>query len=134
MKRRILIVDDDSHIRYTVRKVLEMRDYEVHEANNGLDALKLLAANFYDVLFLDIIMPEMRGDEVLRRIPAKKKDRMPIVMLTGEDDDRSIMNGYSSGATYYITKPFSGRRIQDIAEYLTGSSDPERKELLELRL
>lgn len=116
MSRRILVVDDDPVIRGLVQAILGDAGFETVAAENGQAAVELLdrepdPINFCLVM-LDVVMPGMNGLDVLTRLKLHSRTSgIPVVMLTGEDRAEDIMAGYSVGADYYITKPFTRQQL-----------------------
>jgi two-component system response regulator VicR len=109
MGKKIMIVDDEPDTVDLVKLVLETEGYEVVEAFSGLECLDKLAKEKPDVVLLDIMMPEMDGWEVFRKIKERYED-LPVAMLTVRDQDIDKMLGlHVLKADDYITKPF-GRR------------------------
>ena len=106
---KILLVDDDPSIRDVVRFALEKDGYGVIEAGNGVEALSAFAAKNPDLIILDIMMPEMDGTEVCRRI--RQDSRVPIVFLSSRDDEIDRVLGLELGGDDYVTKPFSPREL-----------------------
>jgi two-component system OmpR family response regulator len=107
---RILIVDDDPHIREVIRFALERADFRTTEAGDGARALELCRSTPPpDLVVLDILMPEMDGTEVCRRLRAES--RLPIVFLSSRDDEIDRILGLELGGDDYLTKPFSPREL-----------------------
>jgi len=134
MSKTILVVDDERDIRYTLRALLVGRGYEVEEAEDGRVALDKINSRDFDLVVLDLMMPNMSGYEVVRELSPEFMERTPIVLLTAKGEDKDIMKGYSMGATYYISKPFTNQRIIDITEYLIGNLTAGQKEKIEVGL
>ena len=107
--QRILIVDDDSHIRQVLQFALEKAGYQVIEAENGQQALQQFRQQSPDLIVLDIMMPEMDGTDVCREI--RKTSNSPIVFLSSRDDEIDRILGLELGGDDYITKPFSPREL-----------------------
>jgi two-component system OmpR family response regulator len=105
----ILIVDDDAHIRNVVRFALEKAGFVTAEANSGVQALAEIEARKPDLVVLDIMMPEMDGTEVCRRIRARC--RMPIIFLSSRDEEIDRIVGLELGGDDYVSKPFSPREL-----------------------
>ena len=105
----VLIADDDGHIREVVRYALERAGYRVLEAANGTETLAVASEQPIDLLVLDIIMPELDGIEVCRRLRATSD--VPILFLTSRDDEIDRVLGLELGADDYVTKPFSPREL-----------------------
>jgi two-component system OmpR family response regulator len=105
----ILIVDDDPHIREVVRFALEKSGYDTVEAADGQAALARFAEAEPELVVLDIVMPELDGTEVCRRIRAGATT--PIVFLSSRDDEIDRIVGLELGGDDYVTKPFSPREL-----------------------
>ena len=106
---RILVADDDGHIREVVRFALQQGGYEVVEARDGREACDRLAEGGVDLVVLDIIMPESDGLEVCRRV--RRTSDVPIIFLSSRDDELDRVLGLELGADDYLTKPFSPREL-----------------------
>jgi DNA-binding response OmpR family regulator len=116
MKKRILIVDDDPMIRNLVQAILEGDGFEVIAADDGPKGIQILDSEprpiNISLVVLDVMMPGMNGLDVLTRMRIHPHtQKLPVVMLTGEDKAEDIMAGYSVGADYYITKPFTRQQL-----------------------
>jgi two-component system response regulator MprA len=107
---RVLVVDDDTAIRTSLRRALELERYTVFLADDGAEALQRLEDSPVDAIVLDVAMPRLDGLEVARRLRAAG-DRTPILMLTARDavDDR--VAGLEAGADDYLVKPFALREL-----------------------
>lgn len=105
MKRSVLIVEDEDLMREVLRDYFSDADYEVSEARDGIKAIELAEEFEYDIILLDIMLPELDGFSVCRRI-RKTKDT-PIIIITARSDEDDKLIGYELGADDYITKPFS---------------------------
>lgn len=105
----ILICDDEENIRRLIRKYAEFEGYTVSEAANGMQALSLCAANRYDAMILDIMMPELNGFSVLREI--RKTSDMPVLFLSARGEEYDKISGFEMGADDYIEKPFSPKLL-----------------------
>ena len=106
---RILVVDDDPHIRDVVQFALDKEGFDTLEAGDGAQALERFAADRPDLIVLDITMPELDGTEVCRRI--RQTSRTPIIFLSSRDDEIDRVLGLELGGDDYITKPFSPREL-----------------------
>ncbi len=108
---RILVVDDEPAVRRALERALRLERYDVDLAADGREALDTLAEHQTDVIILDVMMPEIDGLEVCRRLRAAG-DHTPILMLTARDaiDDR--VTGLDVGADDYLVKPFALRELQ----------------------
>ncbi|MUK87236.1 response regulator [Ornithinibacillus sp. L9] len=106
---KILVVDDEERIRRLIRMYLEREDFTIEEADNGTDALEMALNNDYDVILLDIMMPEMDGIEVCQEL--RKEKNTPVVMLTAKGEEANRVQGFEVGTDDYIVKPFSPREV-----------------------
>jgi two-component system OmpR family response regulator len=106
---RILVADDDGHIREVVRFALAQGGYQVVEARDGREACQRLDAGGIDLLVLDILMPEADGLEVCRQV--RRTSNLPIIFLSSKDDELDRVLGLELGADDYLTKPFSPREL-----------------------
>jgi DNA-binding response OmpR family regulator len=107
-KRRILVVDDNQDILDLAATVLAGGGYEVGTASSGIGALDLLAEERFDLVLLDINMPEMDGWQTLRLIRAERSmNDLPVVMFSIKGEIRDKMHSMQQGALGYITKPFA---------------------------
>lgn len=105
---RILTVDDDPDVLVAVRRVLEEDGHDVTPASSGQEGLDQLAASSYDLVVLDVVMPEMSGVEVCRRIRSNPSlVKVPILFLTARGRPNEIAEGLDAGADDYLVKPFA---------------------------
>lgn len=103
---RILLVEDDVTIARLLKEGLEDESYAVDVANDGSEGYRTAAADDYDVIILDIMLPGMNGYEVCRAL-RNDGNKTPILMLTARDAERDIVEGLDTGADDYLAKPFS---------------------------
>jgi two-component system OmpR family response regulator len=106
---RILLVDDDPHLREMLGYALRKEGYEVREAGDGAEALRRFAEQPVDLVVLDIMMPELDGLEVCRQI--RRTSRVPIVFLSSKAEELDRVLGLELGGDDYVTKPFSPREL-----------------------
>jgi signal transduction histidine kinase len=103
---RILIVDDVDDNRTILRRRFERRGYEIAEAESGKGCLAAIDAGDFDVVLLDVMMPDMNGLDVLRKIREKHTDvQLPVIMVTGKTESQDIVEALTAGANDYVTKP-----------------------------
>ncbi|MBN1426995.1 MAG: response regulator transcription factor [Anaerolineae bacterium] len=103
----ILVVDDDKDVLISIVEILEDSDYTVKAASNGQAALDLIAKQLPDLVVLDIVMPDMDGLEVCRRIRADPfTSKLPVIFLTARGRATDIVHGLDTGGDDYLTKPF----------------------------
>jgi excisionase family DNA binding protein len=113
-QRLILIVDDDDRLREFVRVNLEMEGYAVREASSAEEGLKALEDESPDLILLDVMMPEVDGWEMLRRVQERHGvGAIPVIMFSGKVDEESLKTAASRGAQGFIGKPFNP---QDLIE------------------
>lgn len=105
MDKTILIVEDDERMRVLIRDYLVNESFTVLEAENGFKALKKLAGQKADLIILDIMMPEMDGWDVCKKL--REHSEIPIIMLTAKSAEDDKLQGYKLGVDDYITKPFN---------------------------
>lgn len=124
-RRRALIVDDDSMSRMILRAVLLDNEYEiVGEATNGKKGIELALVLKPDVVWLDNVMPEMSGLDVLREIRAKLPQTL-ILMVTGSADRETVQAALQGGADGFVVKPFnSGRVLAALEQALAKARKP----------
>lgn len=109
MAHRILIVDDEGHIREVIRVALKKAGMDVIEARDGKEALSRFAADKPDLIVLDIGMPEFDGLDVCREV--RKTSDVPILFLSARDEEIDRVLGLEIGGDDYVTKPFSPREL-----------------------
>jgi len=108
---KILIVDDSDAIRNTLRLTLEFKGYEVFEAADGNEGLKLIRENDYDLVFCDLAMPGLDGASLIREVrEGLKKAALPIIVLSAEEP-AAKRRAMEAGANGSIDKPFSPRQV-----------------------
>lgn len=110
---KVLIVDDDSPARETMEALLEGQGYELVLAQNGQEALSLASQHRPDLVLLDVMMPDIDGFEVCRRLRMDPRlSEVPILLITSLDDRESRLRGMSAGADDFITKPFDRTELR----------------------
>lgn len=102
---KILIIEDEEKIARFVELELSHEGYETDKATNGREGLEKIESGGYDLVILDIMLPELNGIEVLRR--ARRKTDVPVILLTARDSVTDKVSGLDMGANDYITKPFA---------------------------
>jgi DNA-binding response OmpR family regulator len=125
---RALVVDDDAAIRDLLRAVLELDGWEVHEAEDGVQALALAKAERPHAVVLDVMMPEMDGFDVLAELRRTERGRaMAIVMLTAKTRPSDILRGTRLGADLYVTKPFDPEHVAERLAFHTRRRSPDAR-------
>ena len=106
---KLLITDDDLHLRKLVRTYAQMEGYLCEEAENGFAALEKLHKDLFDLLILDIMMPRMDGFETMAEL--RKWSSIPVIVLTARDEEYDKLLGFNLGADDYLSKPFSPKEL-----------------------
>ena len=120
---KILVVDDELLIRQVIKEYLLLEGYEVDEASDGEEALKLVQFNDYSLMIMDIMMPHMDGFQACREIN-KIKD-IPCIMLSARSDEYDKLNGFEIGIDDYVTKPFSPKELMARVKAVLKRVSPE---------
>jgi len=102
---RILLVEDEENIRDTIKLNLELEEYEVETAKDGKEALRKFKEQHFDLLILDVMLPEIDGFQICEQVRLTNLE-VPIIFLTAKDTAIDKVNGLKKGADDYITKPF----------------------------
>ena len=105
----ILVVDDEARIRSIIRKYAEFEGHTVTEAGDGMEAVSLCRREQFDIIILDIMMPELDGFSVCREV--RKISATPIIMLSARGEEYDKINGFELGVDDYVVKPFSPREL-----------------------
>lgn len=108
-KALILVVDDDIRILRMIKRMLELEDFEAITASSGEAALKAFDQQTPSLVLLDVMMPDMDGYEVCRRI--REFSQVPIIFVTAKGDDKGKVDGLNIGADDYVTKPFAASEL-----------------------
>jgi DNA-binding response OmpR family regulator len=129
MPKKILVIDDEPQIREICMDYLHSNGYLAIAAENGKDGLEKVKREQPDLIVLDIMMPDMDGYEVCRRI--RRENNIPIIMLTARVEETDMLIGLELGADDYITKPFSPRElVARIKTVLRRSSNETLSEVI----
>jgi two-component system response regulator RegX3 len=106
---KVLVVEDERSLREPLVYLLEKEGYDVVEAEDGAQAVKLFESGGADIILLDLMLPELNGNEVCRII--RQSSAVPIIMLTAKDSEIDKVVGLEIGADDYVTKPYSTREL-----------------------
>ena len=106
---KVLVVDDEMLIRNVIKDYLENEGYEIYEAENGLEAIRVFKEEKIDLIILDIMMPKMDGYETLKEL--RKLGETPVIMLTAMKEELDKLHGFDLGVDDYVTKPFSPKEV-----------------------
>lgn len=106
---KLLIVDDETNIRELIRKYATFEGYQVSEAANGLEAIELCAKDSFDIVIIDVMMPELDGFSAVKEI--RKSKNIPILMLSARGEEYDRLHGFDLGIDDYVVKPFSPKEL-----------------------
>ena len=110
--KRILVVDDEPHIAKLVKNILSTENFKVDEANTAFDALEMIRHKRYDMVVMDIMMPNMNGYELCEKLRERPETyNMPVIFLTAKHAVGDKIQAIHSGADDYITKPFDPEEL-----------------------
>jgi CheY-like chemotaxis protein len=121
--KKVLIAEDSSVIQNLTRKILQIQNYKIFSAKNGVQVLKMLEKEHFDVILMDINMPQMDGMECARNIRAladAKKAQIPIVAITGNAKNYSMEDFEEAGINAYLQKPLNFDNLVDTVNNLTS--------------
>ena len=115
MSARILIVDDEKIVIRSCLRILGGGDYHVEAAYDGREALRKIEQNPYDVIILDVMMPNMDGLEVLRQVKETDPD-VDVIMITGLSQVETVVQARKLGASDFISKPFEPDELKQVVQ------------------
>ncbi|MBI9057480.1 MAG: hybrid sensor histidine kinase/response regulator [Labilibaculum sp.] len=135
-KHQILIVDDIPDNIKVLQSILSDSSYEITSALSGKDAISLCVAKSFDLVLLDIMMPEMDGYEVCEYLKSKEKTKdIPVIFLTARVDEEAIIKGFETGAQDYVTKPFNPQElVSRVNTHLDLQHKSQKLKLMNLEL
>ena len=107
---KLLVVDDEQNIRAMIRKYAEFDGYAVEEAGDGMEAVEKFRAGAFDLIIMDVMMPELDGFSACREIH-KADEQVPIIMLSARGEEYDRIHGFELGVDDYVVKPFSPREL-----------------------
>ena len=126
---RILVVDDEFRIRQIIRKYAEFEGHSVEEAVDGMQAIEVCRSNEFDIIIMDVMMPELDGFSACREI--RKFTQTPIIMLSARGEEYDKIHGFELGGDDYVVKPFSPKelmmRVNAVIKRSNGGNNPELK-------
>lgn len=105
----LLIVDDEARIRDLIRKYAAFEGYNGEEASNGMEAIEKCRQKNYDLIIMDVMMPELDGFSACREI--RRKSQVPVIMLSARGEEYDRIHGFELGIDDYVVKPFSPREL-----------------------
>ena len=130
--KTILCIDDEPSVLDALERATRRLGLTVLKTLTGVAALRLIqtGAARPDLIFLDLKLPGLDGFAFLHELRTALRSEVPVVLLTGDARNESILRGYGEGATYYLTKPFENSQVVNIVSYLLGDlSEEERSRL-----
>ena len=126
---RILVVDDEERIRQMIKKYANFEGHEVVEAADGMEAVKLCKEQDFDIVIMDVMMPELDGFSACREI--RKFKNVPMLMLSARGEEYDKIHGFELGIDDYVVKPFSPKELMmRVAAIVKRSSGETQKEVL----
>ena len=115
MAEAILVVDDDRNILRLEQAILSKQGYDVTLAQGGKEGLEQLAERDFDLVLLDVMMPDVDGYEVCRTIRADSRhDDMPVIFLTAKGGGEALGEGFDAGGVMYVSKPFTASKLLEM--------------------
>jgi DNA-binding response OmpR family regulator len=128
---KILVVDDEQKIRELIKKYAVFEGHEVAEASNGMEAVALCRTQSFDLVVMDIMMPELDGFSAAKEI--RKTSRVPVLMLSARGEEYDKIHGFELGIDDYVVKPFSPKelmmRINAIVKRSSGAREEGKKDI-----
>lgn len=125
-KAHILIIDDEASLRQTLARILQRADFDVTTATNGNEGLALVSQHTFDLVYLDIRIPDINGLEILKTIHTKYPD-LPVILFTAQPDLTSAVEALRGGATDYLLKPLKPQIVIDRTKTILADRQKERR-------
>ena len=127
--KRVLIADDDPVMRHLITTIVKQQECEVVMANDGREAYRILQSDSqFSAAILDMTMPYLEGLDLIRYMRSEKRlMRIPIMMITAEQDIKLMASSFSAGATAFLPKPFTPEQLQSAIRMLLGNGDSTRR-------
>jgi len=127
----IMIIEDDATIRLGLKYYLEQENYKVLESEYGLNSLNLIKNNNISLILLDINLPDINGFDLFKKI--KEIKNIPIIFLTANDLELSVVKGLDMGADDYITKPFKARELMSRIRNVLRRTNKEENNIIKIK-
>ena len=125
MKNLILLVDDEPNLRELLRQMLELGGFDVVEAEDGLEALEKLEVVAPDVMILDVMMPNLDGVSLCKKLRAGTAFAgLPIIMVSGKTQHKAVQEGLAAGANQYLCKPITVQELLQSVRSLLPAPSP----------
>ena len=121
--KKVLIAEDSSVIQNLTKKILQIQNYQIFSAKNGVQVLEMLEKELFDIILMDINMPKMDGMECARQVRAlddTEKSKIPIVAITGNAMNYSMEDFKNAGINEYLQKPLNFDSLVDTVKNLTS--------------
>ena len=127
--KRVLIADDDPVMRHLVTTIVKQQDCEVVLANDGRDAYRILQSDSqFTAAILDMTMPFLEGLDLIRYMRSERRlMRIPIMMITAQQDIKLMASSFAAGATAFLPKPFTPAQLQSAIRMLIGNRKPNSR-------
>lgn len=122
---KILIVDDETKIRTIIRKYAEFEGFEVEEASDGMQAVTKCSLENFDLVIMDVMMPELDGFSAVRKI--RKESDVPVLMLSARGEEYDKIHGFELGIDDYVVKPFSPKELMMRVAAILNRTKPKRE-------
>ena len=122
----ILIIDDETSLRQTTSRILQRAGYEVTSAANATEALAFVSKHAFDLVYLDIRMPDMSGLDLLKKIHAQHPD-LPVILFTAQPDLNSAVEALRNGAADYLLKPLKPQTVIDRTQSILEAKAKEKR-------
>jgi two-component system OmpR family response regulator len=129
--KKVLVVDDIKNIRNLLTTCLELEGYQVSTAANGREALEMVQNNLFDLIFLDIKLPELSGTEILRRM-RRLNNLTPVIVMTAFGTVKNAVECTRLGAVAYLQKPFTADKVRAILEEIENTLENNLAQLRQL--
>lgn len=132
---KLLIVDDEPHIREVIKKYAIFEGYDIKEAADGMEAILLAREEKFDLIIMDIMMPELDGFSACKEIRAVQNT--PVIMLSARGEEYDKIHGFELGIDDYVVKPFSPKelmlRVKAVLNRVRNAAPKNEKEILEIK-
>ncbi|MGA1974857.1 MAG: response regulator [Conexivisphaerales archaeon] len=125
-KARVLVIDDDEGIRMSLANVLDLKGYQVDVAKDGKEAIAKYKKHHYDLALIDIVLPDMKGTELLSKMSGGVVDMVKVI-VTGYPDLDNAIKSVNEGADGYVIKPFDVKELLDKVSVLLKKQAENRK-------
>lgn len=122
---RLLIVDDEDKIRELITKYAKFEGHEIETATNGMEAIDIALSQSFDLIIMDVMMPELDGFSSIKEI--RKKSDVPVIMLSARGEEYDKIHGFEIGVDDYVTKPFSPKELMMRIDAILKRSNKDEK-------